>query len=326
MNLTSNDGVETPVPTVVLDDKLRILRVNREFIRLFGEGRTYHDSYLTSHYYESLGDEKVSEIYRSVVTKETGYSWNGRVTAKGDDDLSTIANLMILPLFRDSADRGKPSGYVGIFDNIGPLYRDLLFTTFSSLLGAAQLKDNDTGNHIERVNQYARLLADSVVNHPAYLEVDAQFVEDIGVIAALHDVGKIGTPDDILNKAGPLEPWQWEVMKEHTINGAYLMGNYPNPMAKEVTLRHHEHWDGSGYPHGISADQIPLSARICSIADVYDALRMKRVYKDPMSHEDARDYICGAAGTHFDPVLIARFEKIDEEFRSIYDHLADDAE
>ena len=139
----------------------------------------------------------------------------------------------------------------------------------------------------------------------------------------MHDVGKIGTPDDILNKQGPLEDWEWEIMKEHTINGAYILSTYPNPMAREIALRHHEWWNGAGYPHGLSGDLIPLSARIVTIADVYDALRMERSYKKAFSHEKAKTIIREEKGSHFDPDLIDIFEKIETDFREIFEELND---
>ena len=190
-----------------------------------------------------------------------------------------------------------------------------------SLLGAARLKDNDTGNHIERVNRYAQVLAEDLAGRAWAPEVDKQFIASIGLVAALHDVGKIGTPDDILNKAGPLETWEWDVMKQHTTNGAYILSTYPNPMAAEIALRHHERWDGSGYPHGLSQDLIPLSARIVAIADVYDALRMRRTYKEAYSHERALETMVREKGTHFDPLLTSRFIAVAEEFRSIFSEL-----
>jgi response regulator RpfG family c-di-GMP phosphodiesterase len=188
------------------------------------------------------------------------------------------------------------------------------------------LKDNDTGNHIERVNRYARVLAGSLLlDHLQWPAVDRQFVESIGQVAALHDLGKIGTPDDILNKAGPLEAWEWDVMKQHTTNGAYILSTYPNPMAREIALRHHEKWNGTGYPHALSGDLIPLSARIVAFADVYDALRMRRTYKEAYPHRKAVQIIERERGTHFDPDLFERFLTVADSFDEIFTELADSA-
>jgi len=189
---------------------------------------------------------------------------------------------------------------------------------------ASRLKDNDTGNHIERVNSYSRRLAMEMEPFECFHEaVDHEFIEDIGFLAAMHDVGKIGTPDDILNKNGPLETWQWEIMKEHTVNGAYLLSTHPKHMAKDIALFHHERWDGKGYPYGLSEGMAPLSARIVAIADVYDALRSKRSYKKALCHEEACSIIEKEAGTHFDPSIVEVFAGIKDDFRGIYARMAD---
>jgi putative two-component system response regulator len=112
-------------------------------------------------------------------------------------------------------------------------------------------------------------------------------------------------------------------MKQHTINGAYILSTYPNPMAREIALRHHERWDGTGYPHGWGQDLIPLSARIVAVADVYDALRMRRNYKEAYSHEQTVENITGERGTHFDPYLIDRFVETADNFREIFSEMAD---
>jgi putative two-component system response regulator len=134
----------------------------------------------------------------------------------------------------------------------------------------------------------------------------------------MHDVGKIGTPDDILNKEGSLADWEWTIMKEHTKNGAYLLSTYPNPMAREIALYHHERWDGSGYPYNLEKTMIPLAARIVSIVDVYDALRMKRSYKKPFDHETAIRIVKEGSGTQFDPTLIVLLDRIGDDFERIY--------
>jgi putative two-component system response regulator len=149
--------------------------------------------------------------------------------------------------------------------------------------------------------------------------VDADFIDSIGLLACMHDVGKIGTPDDILNKAGPLSDWEWSVMKEHTKNGAFILSTYPNPMAKEIALSHHEKWNGTGYPFQLEGDMIPLSARIVAIADVYDALRMRRSYKPPFDHPTSVSKMMEGKETHFDPVLLDIFYTSSHKFGDIYE-------
>jgi putative two-component system response regulator len=206
-----------------------------------------------------------------------------------------------------------------MFDDVTSESRRVLRGLFTSLLEASKLKDNDTGNHVTRVNYYAEALARALYKRPEYPMVDIEFIDNIGFLAAMHDVGKIGTPDDILNKAGPLTPFEWEIMKEHTKNGAFILEAFPNPMAKEIALAHHERWDGSGYPFQIEGEMIPLAARIVSIADVYDALRMKRSYKSAMPHEIAVQTIRDSRGKQFDPHLLDIMLPISSTFNAIYE-------
>ena len=316
------------VPSVFMDSRLKILRANESFCRMFGCSSHGPGEYFTQFYAPFFDQKKSAELFRSVLSPATGYTWNGRVEKLGTDELLNVSKIWILPLFADAgpADAGgapPPRAYSAMCLDMTVEYRDLMQNTFVSLLGAARLKDNDTGNHIERVNRYARILAEDLASHPQAGGVDRQFIASIGLVAALHDVGKIGTPDDILNKAGTLESWEWDVMKQHTTNGAYILSTYPNPMAREVALRHHERWDGSGYPHGLSQDLIPLSARIVAIADVYDALRMRRAYKEAYSHERALEAMEQEKGSHFDPFLIGRFLGVAEDFRAVFSELAD---
>jgi len=166
-------------------------------------------------------------------------------------------------------------------------------------------------------------IAAKLFNNPLYPGVDTEFIENIFFLAPMHDVGKIGTPDDILTKPGALDDSEWKIMKEHTINGAYILKAYPDPMATQIATFHHEKWDGNGYPYGISKTDIPLPARIVSIADVYDALRMKRSYKKSFTHEKAIDIITKDAGSHFDPDLVKIFLQNNSEFETIYENLKD---
>ena len=194
----------------------------------------------------------------------------------------------------------------------------------NGLLQASMLKDNDTGNHAQRLNFYCQEFAEYLFGLNLYPQITPDFIDNISFLAAIHDIGKIGTPDYILQKQSKLTGIEWEVMKEHTINGALIVSSYPIPMAKEITLSHHEQWDGSGYPFKLEGDMIPLSARIVAIADVYDALRMKRSYKSERSHDEAVQYIFENAGKHFDPLLVTHFKKIHHAFDRIWQTLKDD--
>lgn len=314
----------SPYPCCVLDSSLQIVWRNPSFLKQLpevGGNRTN----LVTFFPATFGADTKSALYASLRSSDKGFSWRGEVMLAERDKPQYNANLLIAPIIPEGSEADAiPSAYLALIDDISEHRRDLVRNTFYSLLEASLLKDNDTGNHVKRVNEYSRLLAERLDETGAYEEIDFQFVDTISFVAAMHDVGKIGTPDDILNKDGPLEDWEWEIMREHTINGAYILNTYPDPMAKQIALFHHEWWDGTGYPYQISAAMIPLSARIVSIADVYDALRMKRAYKPAFSHQDTCKEIDDGAGTHFDPDLVAVFLRNSEAMREIFDRLKDE--
>ncbi len=309
------------IPSLYLDRSLRIMQANESFCNMFGCEPQVAGMYFTQFFAPSFDASKSADLFRSILSPETGYQWHGRVEKIGTERLLTISKVWVIPL--GDAPGSLPKAYGAVCLDMTDEHRQLLQSTFNSLLGAARLKDNDTGKHIERVNQYSRTMALDLMDRVGAPLVDREFVESIGLVSALHDVGKIGTPDDILNKAGPLTDWERDVMRQHTTNGAYILSEYPNPMAREIALRHHEKWDGTGYPHGLGQELIPLSARIVAIADVYDALRMRRNYKEAYTHEQTVENITAERGTHFDPYLIDRFVEIADSYREIYRAMED---
>jgi putative two-component system response regulator len=309
------------VPSLFLDKRLKILAANTSFCRLFACDDRPSGLHFTGFFTPFFDEKKSSELFKAVLSPQTGFSWSGRVEKLGLDQLMTISKVWVVPIL--TVDSPAPKAYSAFCLDMTIEYRQLLQNTFAALLQAARLKDNDTGNHIKRVNMNAAVLAAGLLGRPEYSQVDRQFVDSIGQVAALHDIGKIGTPDDILNKMGRLESWEWDIMKQHTTNGAYILSTYPNPMAREIALRHHERWDGSGYPHQLSGDLIPLSARIVAFADVYDALRMARAYKEAYSHEKTLRTIEQELSTHFDPQLFQRFLGVAGEFEKTFTKLAD---
>ena len=168
---------------------------------------------------------------------------------------------------------------------------------------AAEYKDNETGMHVIRMSHFSKLLALAAGHSPAW-------AEDLLNAAPMHDVGKIGIPDAVLRKPGPLDAAEWDTMRRHPEIGAEIIGDHPSgllQLAREIALAHHEKWDGSGYPRGLAGEAIPLSARIVAIADVFDALTTRRPYKEPWPVQDALDHITAQAGKHFDPALVALF-------------------
>ena len=335
-NGTTGQGLDSPeftawkssylnerLPSLFLDESLKILKANDLFCQLYACEPQMNGVYFTQFYAPYFNEQRSADLFRSVRSPDKGHMWLGRVEKIATDKLLNVSKVWIIPM-RPVSGAG-PRAFSAVCLDITEEHRQLLQSTFTSLLGAARLKDNDTGNHVERVNMYSRVLAEDLEGRPETPDVDHEFVETIALVAALHDVGKIGTPDDILNKAGKLEAWEWNVMKQHTTNGAFILSNYPHPMAREIALRHHEWWDGSGYPHGLSQNLIPISARIVAIADVYDALRMRRAYKEAFSHEQVLKQMDIESGTHFDPFLVSRFKAVSETFRSIFNDLADPA-
>ncbi len=205
--------------------------------------------------------------------------------------------------------------------------------TILAMASMAETRDNDTGNHIRRTQHYVRALANQLKGHPrfsAYL-TEAQ-IETLFKSAPLHDIGKVGIPDRILLKPGKLDAQEFEIMKTHTTLGKQAIEQAERGIdqnidflscAKEIALSHQEKWDGSGYPEGLAGDRIPISARLMALADVYDALICRRVYKASMSHERATAILLEGKGVHFDPDVVDAFAAIDSEFRSIAERFAD---
>jgi len=168
---------------------------------------------------------------------------------------------------------------------------------------AAEYKDDETGTHVIRMSHYARLLALAA-------GCSAEESERLFQAAPMHDIGKIGIPDAILQKPGKLSDEEFAVMRKHPNIGARIIGSHEHPLLKTarlVALSHHEKWDGSGYPYGLEGEQIPLAGRIVAIADVFDALTSERPYKDAWPVEQACHYLRGEAGRHFDPRLVELF-------------------
>jgi putative two-component system response regulator len=309
------------LPILVIDKDLKIVATNPVCDKLFPDYVLY-GNYFFDVFGKFFHINDVISIRDSVVAGNNGYSWKGLAMIKSRNRVTTQVRIYIFPL---ELDISKHSDFVVMFDDVTAESRQLLRTVFLSLLEASKLKDNDTGMHINRVNLYSKRLAQElfIVGNPAFKNIDADFVDNIGFLASMHDVGKVGTPDDILNKEGPLSDWEWTVMREHTKNGAFILSTYPNPMAKEIALSHHEKWNGSGYPFQLERDMIPLSARIVAIADVYDALRMPRSYKPAFSHQTAMEKIMEISGIHFDTRIVEIFERISQDFEAIYDKYED---
>jgi response regulator RpfG family c-di-GMP phosphodiesterase len=196
-----------------------------------------------------------------------------------------------------------------------------LHYTISALARAAEANDEDTGQHILRVNKYAAIIASE-------MGLPAREVGVIGRSAQMHDVGKVHIHPDILRKPGKLSREEWEIMKTHCEAGARILGDHPHlRMAAEIASTHHERWDGTGYPRGLKGEEIPVSGRICIVADIYDALRSARSYKPAFSHDQTAKIILEGDGRtepgHFDPRALEAFRRRQCDFEEIYAGMSD---
>ena len=203
--------------------------------------------------------------------------------------------------------------------------------TIHALVKSAESRDDETGAHIERTAKYCRLIAEKLREAGMHKDIiNKTYPEDIEMAAPLHDIGKVGIPDSILLKPGKLTDDEFEIMKTHVLKGHATLASVDNldhkntfiSLGMEISRYHHEKWNGSGYMSGLSKDEIPLSARIMALSDVYDALRSKRVYKDAFSHEKTISIIKEGRDSHFDPAIVDIFLENHELFCDIFDRLS----
>ena len=194
------------------------------------------------------------------------------------------------------------------------MLKESYYESILRLSTANEFRDNETGYHVKRVSFYSEALARK-------LKLDPELIDNIKYASPLHDIGKIGIPDKILKKPGKLTEAEFEIMKKHTVIGDQILGTPDNDiilLAKEIAISHHEKWDGSGYPFGLKGKDIPLSGRIVAIADVFDALSNKRVYKPAFSLEKTFQIMSENKGSHFDPELLDAFIQIKDKVEKIH--------
>lgn len=207
--------------------------------------------------------------------------------------------------------------------------------TIQAMASLAETRDNETGNHICRTQHYVRVLANCLREHPRFASylMQKDVIENLFKSAPLHDIGKVGIPDRILLKPGKLTDEEFVIMRTHAKLGRdsieraeRFLGHATDFLvcAKEISYSHHEKWDGAGYPQGLSGDDIPIAARLMALADVYDAMVSKRVYKPSMSHEVVRDVIIQGRARHFDPDIVDAFLAEEGKFIEIYHRFSDE--
>jgi len=199
--------------------------------------------------------------------------------------------------------------------------------TIHALAHLAEIRDPETGNHLRRTQGYVRALAEQLSDHPRFADfLTPHAIELLVKSAPLHDIGKVGIPDHILLKPGPLTPEEWEIMKTHAKLGRDAIEQAERDverplefltMAKDIAHYHHERWDGTGYPEGLAGDDIPIAARLMALADVFDAIISQRVYKPPLSFEESYAIIVAGRGTHFDPDVVDAFVARFDEFQRV---------
>lgn len=273
------------------------------------------DSYETVEEYQANFPDSIKEFagspIRNFITyrisgEEPGaiiaFNYPGRATDYDADVLQSLAVVI--------------GSLVTLSDEVRETEKAFIYT-IEALARACEAAEEQTGKHIQRVNRYAGALA-------ANMGLPAEFIDTVSYSAQMHDVGKIKVPTSILLKEGKLTGEEMRIMRMHPVYGEQILGDSPRlEIAREIAISHHENWDGSGYPHGLKGDKIPLAGRIAKVADVYDALRSRRSYKAPLSHDEAiRVFREGddrvTPQDHFDPELLAIFFKIEHIFEKIY--------
>lgn len=319
---------------VVVSGKGDIRLFNRRFAKVFGLKEGMARSY---GFFEFLAPQQRHEISPQLVKQFSGHRpLRGvevqMVTASQEVWTVEISGNQV------NLDAGTPACQL-VLRNISrrkEMEQEMLESTRlvdksrrTAIIGLAKLaeyRDPDTGTHLERIREYTRILTETIVkkNGLQYL-VNSSFLEDITLSSVLHDIGKVGIPDSILLKPGKLSPEEFEIMKKHCIYGRDALVEAEHDagdvsfltMGQDIAHYHHEKWDGTGYPLGLSGSAIPFCARIVALADVYDALTSKRCYKSAFSHEQAREIILENRGTHFDPDVIDAFLEQEKEFKRI---------
>ncbi len=317
-----------PQPVVITDPQGSIRDVNAALLDLYGYRReevlgqnprilnpgkdVYRDLGFGEREYEAI----FRSLWKDASDPAKGF-WEGTIVNRKADGSLLWVKLLVRTVFDEL---GEPECIVALpvdISNARTAERKSRLELYRTLASLSELRDNETGNHMRRVGLLARRLA-------AVLGMPGKYCDDIELFAPMHDIGKVGIPDSLLLAPRKLTPQEFEEMKRHTVLGHdILAGKEELAMAADITLSHHEKWNGSGYPHGLAGDSIPLSARIAAVVDVYDALRSRRPYKEPWEHSDAVREVSAASGTSFDPALVEAFLEMERTFESIYWELRD---
>ncbi len=319
---------KTTQPILITDSEGKIISVNFSFLDMYGYtrneviGRNPHILNPGREVYENLGvnlfeyEMKFKDLWNSIRDPNVR-TWQGEVINRRKNNSLVWINLLVNAVYDDNGTLQSVIGFPVDMTVSHELAQKNRITLYQTIADLAELRDDDTGNHMKRVGLFAKLLARELGKNDKYCN-------DIEVFAPMHDIGKVGILDSILMAPRKLSPEEFQIMKSHTTLGYNIVkGKDEFEMAAAITLCHHEKFDGSGYPNGIAGKHIPLSAHITALCDVYDALRSKRPYKEPWTHEDTVKHIVGSAGTHFDPDLISVFISLKDRFQSVFQELMD---
>jgi PAS domain S-box-containing protein len=326
----------TALEIVVLSEDLRIVDANAALCDLTGLENPIIAGQAATCIWERPGIERM----RRHLAENLSYA--GELLERSDIGPARPVHYTFSPL-RGEGD--TIAGFVGMGRPLMPTDRyeqelrqriqQIRQTQGVALVGLAKLaeyRDTDTGQHLERMRNYSRIVAEELSTLDEYLDyITDEYIEGIYNSSPLHDIGKVGIPDAILLKPGRLTPQEFQIMKAHSRIGGdaleaadrQLEGESFLTMGKEIAYHHHEKWDGSGYPDGLASEAIPLSARIVAIADVYDALTSKRVYKDAIIHDQARAIIIDGSGQHFSPEVVRAFLKRERDILGVREQYKD---
>ncbi len=329
---------------VLIDTNARILLANSNFYQLIhGECPTNQNlnfiEYVHSNDHEIVLKQILGQLNKNIDIRNVQF----RVIDQNNQThyVECSARAMSGPNIRPSE---KRFGYQLVIRDISSrkkLENDLITsfetiteTRAATIMGLAKLteyRDNETGSHLERIQQYSRVLATALGRQAQFRDtIDNEYIETLCLSSILHDIGKVGIPDAILLKPGQLTSDEFSIIKKHSVYGgdalkaveSRIKGESFLKMGKEIAYFHHEKWNGQGYPFAAKGDEIPLSARIVAVADVYDALTSKRVYKDPLPHHLTMDIIQQEQGHHFDPDIVKAFLSSASQFDLIHKKIA----
>lgn len=257
-------------------------------------------------YYKNL----FRNLWETLESPQTG-SWEGDLINKTKSGDIKNVHMQIGSIHNKNGDKVGYSAFVWDLSEFIERERKNRHACFKTIVDLAEVRDNETGEHLKRIAKYSRLMAE-------HLGMTKKFIDSMENFSPFHDIGKVGIPDNVLLAPRKLTEAEFEIIKTHpTIGYDILKKTETLSFAADIAYCHHEKWDGSGYPRGLAGEDIPLSGRITALVDVYDALRMKRPYKDPWTHEKVCDLINSEKGKHFDPQLVDLFNNLHLKFKEI---------